>query len=349
MTARFHAAALAAVLAGTMASRAQPQADSTLPARALDEAPHTEISNGLLSARIFPPGERELYKGTRFDHAGIVLHVTYKGHDFSDYWFDRFTPDPADIARYPEGTQHACCAVSGPVEEFAPVGFDEAAPGGRFLKPGIGILARTGDTYRPFAPAPILNPGRRAFSSDAASARFEQQLDDKLSGYGYRYEKTITLTPGKPQMTITHMLKNTGIKPIVTTAYDHNFLTFGNGNDGVEITAPFPIRTATPLNAALAKADGNAIRFLAPVPAGTTVESRITGFGDSAGNYDFTISDSRTGLGQRIRGDRPLESLNFWSVNRALGWEPYVAISLQPGQTMRWRYRYDFFATDTHH
>jgi hypothetical protein len=39
-----------------------------------------------------------------------------------------------------------CSAITGPVEEFTPaVGFDEAKPGGTFLKIGVGVLRKPDD------------------------------------------------------------------------------------------------------------------------------------------------------------------------------------------------------------
>lgn len=183
------AALAAAFLVGVCGNAgAQP---GTLPASALDDFPHMQISNGPITAQVYPPGDNELYKGTRFDHAGVVLHVTYKGQDYSNYWFDRFATDPRDEGKYPSGTQHACCAVSGPVEEFAPVGFDEVGMGGRFLKPGVGILKRDTATYDQFPTYPVLNAGTRTFKASKTGARFTQDLQDKESGYGYRYLKTV--------------------------------------------------------------------------------------------------------------------------------------------------------------
>ena len=54
-----------------------------------------------------------------------------------------------------------------------------------------------------------------------------QDLADKDTGYGYSYVKTVRLVPGKAQMVIEHVLKNTGTKPIVTSVYCHNFLIVG--------------------------------------------------------------------------------------------------------------------------
>jgi len=337
--------ALAALLlAGACpAAGADPAVPATLPATALEDFPHVAISNGLITAQVYPPGKRELYQGTRFDHAGVVFHVTYKGQDYSTYWFDHFVVDPHDPNKYGAGTQSACCATSGPVEEFAPVGFDEAAPGGRFLKPGVGIVQRAIDKYDQFPTLPVLNAGSRTFKATKTGARWTQELKDAPTGWAYHYEKTVQLVPGKAQMTISHVLTNTGTKPIVTTVYDHNFLTLSPGNDHMAITAPFAMTAEKPLQPELAKLDGKSIRYLAPVPAGTTVTSPIGGFGPAASDYDFTVTNTATGFGQRIRADRPIARINFWSINTTLGWEPYIAIDLKPGETKRWTYTYDFF------
>jgi enoyl-CoA hydratase/carnithine racemase len=42
-------------------------------------------------------------------------------------------------------------------------------------------------------------------------------------GTGYLYEKSLHLVPGKPQLVITHRLRNTGTTAINTSVYDHNF------------------------------------------------------------------------------------------------------------------------------
>jgi hypothetical protein len=229
------------------------------------------------------------------------------------------------------------------VEEFAPVGFDEAPANGRFLKIGVGILQKTIDRYDQFPTLPILNAGTRTFRATRTSARWTQELKDAETGYGYHYEKTVALVPGKPQMTISHVLTNTGTRPIATTVYNHNFLTLAPGNDHVAITAPFAMTTELPLQPELAKLDGKTIRYLAPLPAGTTVTSPIGGFGPTAADYDFTVTNTATGFGQRIRADQPLARINFWSIKAIFSWEPYIAISLKPGETKKWTYTYDYF------
>jgi hypothetical protein len=327
---------------GSVAAQTSPLA-GTLPATALEDFPRVQIGNGLITAQVYPPVENRLYKGARFDHAGVVFHATYKGQDFSNYWFDRFVIDPNDDGKYPPGVEHSCCSASGPMEEFAPVGFDEAGHGGRFLKPGIGILKRTSDKYVQYVAAALLNEGKRSFRSTKNSAHFTQDLNDSESGYGYSYVKTVTMVPGKPQMTIAHVLKNTGKKDIVTTVYCHNFLTLSPGSEHLTITAPFDWRAVEPLQPELVKLDGKTIRYIAPIPKGVTTQSVMTGFGDSASDYDFRVTNTKTGFGQRIRGDQPIAKINMWSIVTNYSLEPYIAISLRPGETKRWTYTYDFY------
>jgi hypothetical protein len=335
------AAAIVALLASACGTASAQQ--GTLPATALEDFPHEQISNGLITAQVYPPGERQLYRGTRFDHAGVVFHVTYKGQDYSSYWFDRFVIDPSDESKYPAGVQHSCCAVSGPVEEFAAVGFEEAGMGGRFLKPGIGIFKRDNDNPLKFPTLPALNEGKRTFKATKNSARFTQDIDDPQSGYGYSYQKAVTLVPGKPQMTISHVLKNTGKRDIVTTVYCHNFLTLSPGSEHMTITAPFTWSAEKPLQPELVKLDGKTIRYIAPIPAGVTTISLMNGFGDKASDYDFTVTNTRTGFGQRIRADQPIGKINMWSISTTYSLEPYIAIALKPGESKSWTYTYDFF------
>ena len=330
------------MLAGASVPAASWADPATLPAMALENFRHVEIGNGLLTAKVYPPGENELYRGTRFDHAGVVFHVTYRGQDYDTYWFDRFVADPAVTAKQPPYVETSCCAVSGPVEEFAAVGFDEAGMGGRFLKPGIGIFTRDNDDPARFPTLPALNEGVRTFRATKNSAFFVQTIDDPKSGYGYRYEKTVTLVPGKAQMTISHVMTNTGSKPIDTTVYCHNFLTLSPGNEHLVITAPFTWQALDELQPEFVKLDGKAVRYIAPLPKGVTTQSLMSGFNGEASDYDFTITNTATGFGQRIRGDQPLAQINFWSIGTNVSWEPYVAIALKPGQTKRWTYTYDY-------
>ena len=136
------------------------------------------------------------------------------------------------------------------------------------------------------------------------------------------YVKTVQLVPGKPQMTISHVLKNTGKK-----AHRHHRLL-------PQLPDPQPRQRAygdhralhlereKPLQPELVKLDGKTIRYLAPIPKGVTTISLMNGFGDKASDYDFTVTNTKTGFGQRIRADQPIAKINMWSITPPTAWSP---------------------------
>ncbi|MCP5411147.1 MAG: hypothetical protein H6924_03300 [Alphaproteobacteria bacterium] len=339
--------ALGATLLAAAPAAAQPHqpiSDSTIvPVSALDNTPHRDISNGQVSARVYLPGPAGFYRGTRFDHNGITTHATYQGQDYGRPWFSAYSPAVHDFTWHNgEVVVHPASAVAGPAEEFDSIGFDAAGMDGNFLKVGIGMLKRTTETEDHVHPYPIVNAGRTRVDADKSRVRITQTLADKPSGYGYRYTKTIRLVPGKAQMVIEHSLTNTGSKDIDTNVYCHNFLTLSPGNENITITAPFAITAERPFAPDAAAVDGKTIKYLRAVKEGESVTSPISGFGDSASDYDFTVMNTKTGFGQRIRGDQPLARINFWSIATNVSWEPYVGIALKPGETKRWTYTYDY-------
>lgn len=337
-------AAILAVAATAQPAPPPPPASSVIPASTLDGLPHKDITNGIVSAKVYLPGEGGFYRGTRFDRAGVVAHATYKGQDYGQYWFSSYSPAVHDFAWLNgQVTVSTASGAAGPSEEFTAIGFNEAGMGGKFLKIGVGILKRDTDPYVFVHSYPVLNEGTRGYSATKSSVRLTQKLNDKETGWGYSYVKTVRLTPGKPQMTIEHVLTNTGKKDLVTSVYCHNFLSLSEGNENVELTAPFTLTATKPLAADAAVVNGKTLKYLRAVKEGESVTSPFTGYGASASDYDFKVVNTKTGFGQRIRADQPLSQINFWSIRTTFSWEPYIAISLKPGETKRWTYTYDYF------
>ena len=348
-TSKFALAAVGSVSIPRMAASAQtsppaPPASSIIPASTLDGLPHKDITNGIVSAKVYLPGEGGFYRGTRFDRAGVVAHATYKGQDYGQYWFSSYSPAVHDFAWLNgQVTVSTASGAAGPSEEFTAIGFNEASMGGKFLKIGVGILKRDTDPYVFVHSYPVLNEGTRGYSATKTSVRLTQKLNDKETGWGYSYVKTVKLIPGKAQMQIEHVLTNTGKKDLETSVYCHNFLSLSEGNENVELTAPFTLAAGKPLAADAASVNGKTLKYLRAVKEGESVTSPFTGFGASASDYDFKVVNTKTGFGQRIRADQPLSQINFWSIRTTFSWEPYIAISLKPGQTKRWTYTYDYF------
>ena len=45
-----------------------------------------------------------------------------------------------------------------------------------------------------------------------------------------------------------------------------------------------------------------------------------------------------------LNGDRPLQSINLWSIRSNISMEPFVAISVAPGETFTWTTTYRYYA-----
>ena len=112
------------------------------------------------------------------------------------------------------------------------------------------------------------------------SVEFTHTVHDPRSGYGYEYKKIVSLTRGKPQMVLAHTLRNTGKKPIVSTVYNHNFLTLDKQPPSPDyvLTFPFQLEAGRPLNAALGEIRGNQIHFNRTFARADRFSGRFTGF-----------------------------------------------------------------------
>jgi hypothetical protein len=342
-----------AALAQGNAPFVPPPANSTSPASALDNLPSKTISNGIVSAKVYLPVPFGFYRATRFDHAGMITHVTYKGQDYGKYWFVKTSPNVQNFTYDADGVvANTNNAAAGPVEEFGENGFDAAAPCpeganqkkcGRFLKLGVGILKRDTEKYDRFHTYPILNDGTRTTTATRNSIRFTQVVAGDASGYGYRFSKTVTMVPGKARMTITDVLTNTGHKPIDTTVYNHHFMTLSPGNDAIQMTAPFTLTPVRSMPADVVKFDGATMTYLRPLTGEEQVASDLTGFGSAISDNDFRVTNIKTGFGVRLRADLPVTRLLWWSVPSTLGIEPYMDIKLKPGETKRWTHTFDYY------
>jgi hypothetical protein len=316
-------------------------------------APQANISNGLIRATIYLPDPvNGYYRGTRFDWSGVIGHLEYNGHNYYGPWFTKRDPSVSDfIFSGRDIIAGPCSAAMGPVEEFLTddkaLGYDEAKPGGTFIKIGVGVLKKPDNrAYSSYRLYDIVDRGKWSVHPKSDSVEFIQTIADARSGYAYTYTKTLRLTPGKPEMTIEHTLKNTGKQPIQTSVYDHNFLVLDNQPIGPDfvITVPFTIRTDHPPSRDLAEVTGNQIHYVRQLRDRDAVAIPIEGFGGKASDYAITIENKRVGAGMKIAGDRPLEREALWSIRSVLAMEPFVVMSIQPSHEFAWKYTYTYYS-----
>ncbi len=313
--------------------------------------PEVTISNGPLRAVLYVPDARTgYYRGTRFDWSGAFASLTFEGHRYFGPWYDRTDPAVHDFEyRGAEIVAGPCSATSGPVEEFSSgattLGFDEATPGGTFVKIGVGALRRPDDKpYDHYRLYEIADSGNWKVRKGRGWVEFTQHIGD-AAGYGYTYRKTVRLLPGKPEMVLEHSLHNTGRRRIEAAAYDHNFLSLDRlpPGPGFTIAVPFQIRAAQPPQQNLAGIRGNRIVYLKNLEGRDRVQLAIEGFNSSPSDYDVRLEDTRAGAGMRVTADRPLSLLHLWSIRSVVSMEPFIAIDLAPGQEMTWNFHYTFY------
>lgn len=307
------------------------------------EAPQASIENGPIKAKLYLPNkDTGYYRGMRFDWSGIVPSLEYQGHSYFGQWFQKYDPLSHD-------------AVMGPMEEFEPVGFENASAGQAFLKIGVGLLAKPENgNYTPFKPYTILDHGERKIKVKKNRVVFGHTL--KGNGFGYKYQKTILLPKGKAQMQVQHKITNTGTKAIDTRVYCHNFFVMDKTpiGPGYQMEFPFtldgnksgPYAISGPENGLkyYAHVDNNKIVFDKPL-AGDNVQLRpITGYDpQAASDYDIRIENQKTGAGVHIHCDRPISFLAFWAATKTLCPEPYIDLKVAPGESFSWTITYDFY------
>jgi len=326
----------------------------SLPFLHAADFPSAEISNGEIRAKLYlPDAKTGFYRSTRFDWSGLIASLEYKGHNYYGPWFHKTDPNVYDFEyRGAEVVASPFSATIGPAEEFQTngkaLGWDEAKPGGTFIKIGVGVLRKPGDAsanYDHVKTYELVDPGKWTVKKNRDSVEFTQELSDPATGFGYIYHKVVRLTKGKPQMTIEHSLKNTGSRPIESTVYNHNFLVLDKQPPGPDfvVTFPFQIQARRAPEKDVGEIRGNQIFYLKTLEDRARMTTSVGGFSDKPSDYDIRIENKKAGAGMRITGDRPLSNVALWSIRTNLSVEPFNAMNIQPAGEFTWKLTYDYY------
>jgi hypothetical protein len=292
--------------------------------------PQAAISNGRVRAQLYlPDAQSGYYRGTRFDWSGIIASLEWNSHSYFGQWFPRYDPKLHD-------------AITGPVEEFDSVGYDEAKPGDSFVRIGVGAVRKPAEpAYRRFATYDIVDPGTWTVKRSSDRVELLHTLRD-TGGYAYEYRKIVRLK--NDTLVLEHRLKNTGRKPIATSVYNHNFFMLDNQPTGPDFVLrfPFTITAVAPLNG-LAQVRGTDFVWLSELQTGQTVQTQLTGWGPTAKDHEFRLENRKTGVGVRQTSDRPITKFNLWSIRSNISPEAYIDLSIAPGQSSSWRITSEFY------
>ena len=310
----------------------------TLTAMSFTKFPQAEISNGLIHATILlPDAGKGYYQGTRFDWSGNIASLEYSGHKYFGQWFTKYSPEIHDV-------------IMGPVEDFTPLAYSETKKGETFVKIGVGTVYKPDDKpYLFFRQYELINGGKWSVKKGPDNVLFIHDLKDEICSY--HYEKSVRLIKDKPEMVLSHTLKNTGNHTIETSVYDHNFFVIDKHpiGPGLIVRFPFNLNLDSTISGIigrgeLAEIQGSQISFLRTIGNGEEVEfPDLTGFGTASDDYEIRIENRITGAGVRITCDQPLLKLAFWACPTTLCPEPYIKIKVEPGKEIRWSIKYEFY------
>jgi len=292
--------------------------------------PSADISGGRVRAKIYlPDPDRGYYRATRFDWSGAIASLEWNGHSFFGQWFQRHDPKIND-------------AITGPVEEFSSVGYDEASPGDRFVRIGVGAIQKPEEPrYRQFSTYEIADTGKWTVNKRPDAVEFIHQLGDS-NGYAYEYRKTVSIRGDS--LTLDHRLRNTGRKTISTTVYDHDFFMIDNQPTSQDFLVRFTFepKPVSPLND-LVEIRGREFVYLREFQPRQSFQTELTGFGTSARDYDFRVENRKVGVGVRQTGDRPLSKINVWAPRTTVCPEGFIDLRVDPGRETTWRITYRFY------
>lgn len=306
----------------------------------LTNPPQAVISNDIITANLYlPDHENGYYRASRFDWSGVISSLEYQGHQYFGQWYDEYDPMIND-------------AIMGPVEDFSPLGYEEAEEGGLFVKIGIGALEKIKEEkYRFSHTYDLINGGEWKVKTFKNRVEFSHELKDS-DGYAYLYTKIVELVKDMPILVLKHTLKNTGKKSIKTSVYNHNFFVIDQELTGpnIETTFPYDLYLDNGGNKKVVNFDSlgivsdRSISFSRYFKKGESVYTNgLMGFSDSPEDYQFSVMNTKTGAGVKVTGDKALEKIVYWANPRTYCAEPYIRLELEPGETINWKNEYNFF------
>ncbi len=290
--------------------------------------PQADIANGQVRAKLYlPDTQNGYYRATRFDWSGVIASLEYKGHSYFGVWFPRYDPTLHD-------------SITGPVESFNALWFDDAKPGETFVRIGVGVLRRPDDRkVNDFYTYDIVDPGKWTTRAKSDSVEFTQDLAGT-----YVYRKTVRLEKGKPILVIEHRLRNTGKKVIETNVFNHDFYMLDGQPTGPDVSVTFPFQVSIDHEwPGVAETRGKQFGYVKELQDRQSVFGEMKGFGPTAADYDFRIENRKTRAGVRQTGDLPLSRLYYWSIRTTACPEAYNHIRVEPGKELRWRVAYEFY------
>ena len=291
------------------------------------EHPQATIQNGQVTAKLYlPEPTAGYYRGTRFDWSGVIYSLQFAGHEYFGEWQESDDPYLHD-------------RITGPVESYS-VGPHQQA-GETFLRVGVGVYEKAAAGAK--HPFHIVDHGKWGVKSGKNWIAMSHEVNNGKTAY--RYVKRLTLTPGRAELVIDHFLNNTGLAPIETQVYNHNFFVMDQQPTGPDFVVGFPFElTAERDLGGFGAVRGKNLVYLREIPAGDYMISTFRGFEtDDPRHHGFWLENRKIKAGVRMVTDRPLAKLQLWSPHTTICPEPFIDLKIDPGHADRWSIRYTFY------
>ncbi|CAN0535343.1 unnamed protein product, partial [Scytosiphon promiscuus] len=99
---------------------------------ASEKYPHVILSNKEVTMKVYLPDPKKgVYRATRYDWTTLIGSLQYKGHEYFGFQSERYNP----VASH---------RMAGPASTFKKpgLGYDEAKPGGEFIRIGVGFVEK---------------------------------------------------------------------------------------------------------------------------------------------------------------------------------------------------------------
>jgi hypothetical protein len=316
--------------------------------------PKIELSTKKLKLTVYPPdAEKGFYRGSRFCWGGVMGDVEVDGFKLFHAWKDTHNPTNNDD-------------IIGPVIEFGndmALGYADAKEGEQFVKIGVGELTKPKEAkYSFFTNYKVANPGvwkvkhpkkRDGFGDEI---EFRQTLNSK-TGYSYHLVIHARLydTDHDTTMHVDYELINTGTKAIDTDVYNHNFFNVDKQTVGPKYSIGFEAVVVPKKDSAFgnrAEVVGRALEFPKPLAKESAFGWLLLKEDGTPYTYQFHLnykeSDKkmvRVSVLDSWPDEQKCKKFQTWSIGTVMCAEPFYAIKLDPGESVKWWTSYEFVAT----
>ncbi|MFG0248428.1 MAG: hypothetical protein ACF8OB_06030 [Phycisphaeraceae bacterium JB051] len=259
--------------------------------------------------------------GQRFDRSAAVTAITFNGHQMVNQ-----LGLPDEFGQLGVGV----------------IGFEDAAAGEMFIKPGVGVMVRLdAAAYRSSNRYDFALP-LDVMVEKSAGQLMVKQVSPDVRGYAYVLTKTYEVDTQSNTFVITYQLSNVGKRAFELEHYNHNFLTLDNKPFGQQyhITLGKPVASLPHSwmhmagNRLVIEGEPGAVGFV-------QLNEPFT-----AKQADLTIQTSDGKLGIELTGDLPAYRFAHFFTANSYSPERFTRVSLEPDKQVSWQARYHFLHND---